>query len=79
MQILADVLGRPIQVARAEQACALGAAMFAGVAAGVFPDIETAQEALGEGTAFTYRPYEERHARYRHLGAFAERGGIKRE
>lgn len=82
MQILADVLGMPIEVARAEQACALGAAMFAAVAAGVFPDIETAQEALGEGTAFTYRPDAERHARYsrmyvryRRLGAFAEKEG----
>lgn len=80
MQILADVLGMPIRVARAEQACALGAAMFAAVAAGMYPDVAAAGEAMGQGTAFTYRPDPARHAaygrmyaRYRKLGAFTEK------
>lgn len=80
MQILADVLGMPIRVARAQQACALGAAMFAAVAAGIYPNIETAEEALGQGFASTYTPDEERHAaygrmydRYVRLGAFTEK------
>lgn len=80
MQILADVLGMPIQVARAEQACALGAAMFAAVAAGIYPDVATAQAAMGQGFASTYQPDAQRHAaysrmyrRYLRLGAFTEK------
>ncbi len=38
MQTLADVLDMPIRVVRSEQTCALGAAMFAAVAAGIYPD-----------------------------------------
>lgn len=79
MQILADVLGMPIQVARAEQACALGAAMFAAVAAGIYPTVAAAQQALGQGFASTYTPDARRHAAYsrmyaayRKLGAFTE-------
>ncbi|MGI8601798.1 MAG: ribulokinase [Verrucomicrobiales bacterium] len=46
MQIYADVLGRPMKVARSDQTCALGAAMFGAVAGGVFQTIEAAQTAL---------------------------------
>ncbi len=37
MQIVADVLNKPIKVARSEQAVALGSAMAAAVVAGVHP------------------------------------------
>ncbi|MDR3184822.1 MAG: ribulokinase [Prevotellaceae bacterium] len=67
MRTLADVLGMPIKVARVEQACAFGAAMFAAVAAGVYPTVETAQEAMGQGFAFEYIPDEKNHSRYREL------------
>jgi L-ribulokinase len=79
MQTLADVLGMPIKVARTEQACAFGAAMFAAVAAGVYPSVEEAQKAMGQGFAFEYTPDPERHSRYmelysryRAIGAFTE-------
>ena len=67
MRTLADVLGMPIKVARVEQACAFGAAMFAAVVAGVYPTVEVAQEAMGQGFAFEYIPNEKNHAHYREL------------
>jgi L-ribulokinase len=44
-QIYADVLNKPVLVPK-EEATSLGAAIFAFLAAGVFPTIESAQEAL---------------------------------
>ncbi|HDQ45524.1 MAG TPA: ribulokinase [bacterium] len=80
MQVLADVLNRPILVARSEQACALGAAMFAATAAGIHPTVEAAQEAMSSGFEHEYRPdprnaavYEELYGKYSRLGAFIEK------
>ncbi|MDR3218740.1 MAG: ribulokinase [Dysgonamonadaceae bacterium] len=64
MQTLADVLGMPIKVARIEQACAFGAAMFATVAADVYATVEEAQAAMGHGFAYEYIPNEENHQLY---------------
>jgi L-ribulokinase len=64
MQTLADVLGMAIKVAKTEQACAFGAAMFA---AGEFEKVEEAQKAMGQGFAFTYQPNMENHALYNNL------------
>ena len=47
MQIVADVLDMPIKVARSEQACALGSAMAAAVAAGVYTNTSEAQKKNG--------------------------------
>ena len=49
MQIVADVLDMPIKVARSEQACALGTAMAASVAAGVYENLGEAQAKMGGG------------------------------
>jgi L-ribulokinase len=77
MQTMADVLGMPIKVSKAEQACALGAAMFAAVVAGVYPKVEDAQKAMGQGFAFEYYPDTDKHevymnlyAKYQQLGKF---------
>ena len=67
MQTLANVLGMPIKVARAEQACALGAAMFAAVAAGKYAKVEDAQKAMGQGFASVYTPDETVHQQYKEL------------
>ncbi|MDJ0365345.1 ribulokinase [Hymenobacter sp. H14-R3] len=79
MQTLADVLDRPIKIAVSEQAPALGAAMYAAVAAGVYPDVLASQKALGSGFAETYTPnparvadYAARYAQYQALGQFVE-------
>lgn len=79
MQALADVLGMPIKVARTEQACAFGAAMFASVVAGVHKDIFEAQKAMGQGFSHEYIPNAENHKiymaqyeKYQKLGKFTE-------
>ncbi|WP_426492699.1 ribulokinase [Hymenobacter sp. 102] len=79
MQTLADVLNRPIKVAESDQAPALGAAMYAAVAAGLHPSVEAAQRAMGNGFADTYAPnparvadYEVRYQQYQQLGRFVE-------
>ncbi|WP_406678415.1 hypothetical protein [Moorella sp. ACPs] len=50
-----------------DQTCALGAAMFGAVAAGLYPAVEAAQEKMGCGFAKTYTPDPENAARYREL------------
>ncbi|GAB3839929.1 ribulokinase [Hymenobacter jeollabukensis] len=79
MQTLADVLNRPIRVAESDQAPALGAAMYAAVAAGIHPDVPAAQKAMGNGFADTYEPnparvadYEPRYQQYLAFGEFVE-------
>jgi L-ribulokinase len=64
MQTLADVLGMPIKVAKTEQACAFGAAMFAAVVAGIYPNVETAQKAMGQGFVSEYLPNKDNHQSY---------------
>jgi L-ribulokinase len=64
MQTLADVLDMPIKVAKTEQACAFGAAMFAAVVAGIHPDIQSAQKAMGQGFLSEYLPDEANHRIY---------------
>ena len=56
MQVTADVLNMPIKVATSEQTCALGAAMFAAVAAGIYDSVAAAQGKMGSGFSRTYTP-----------------------
>ena len=79
MQVMADVLGMPIKVAKSDQACAFGASMFAAVAAGVYSKIEDAQHAMGMGFASEYQPdmknhelYLELYKQYTAIGKFTE-------
>lgn len=59
MQTLSDIMGVPIKVAVTQQAGALGSAMCATVAAGVFDSVESAQKALRQGYSTVYTPREE--------------------
>ena len=79
MQIVADVLDMPIKVARSEQACALGSAMAAAVAAGVYPNTSEAQKKMGGGIETEYHPipenvekYKKLYAKYKKFGSFIE-------
>jgi L-ribulokinase len=79
MQMMADVMDRPIRIHASEQTCALGAAMFAATAAGLYPKVEAAMSAMGQGFDATYRPnpgrtalYTQRYHRYQELGHFVE-------
>lgn len=79
MQVMADVLGMPIKVTKADQACAFGASMFAAVAAGVYNKVEDAQKSMGKGFAQEYYPdkgnhkkYLEIYEQYKKIGNFTE-------
>lgn len=58
MQIYADVCQREIYVIRSQQGPALGSAMHAAVAAGVYPDIAEAAAHMGGLSDTVYRPIE---------------------
>ncbi len=80
MQTIADVMNLEVSVPAGEQTVALGAAMFAATAAGLYRRVEEAQSAMSPGTQFVYRPEPERARRYdrlyedyRRLGSFVER------
>src|SRR5579859_4201808 len=79
MQMMADVMNRPLRIHSSEQTCALGAAMFAATAAGLYPRVEEAMAAIGQGFDATFTPdparaaiYELRLRQYQQLGQFVE-------
>jgi len=81
MQMMADIMDMPIRIHKSEQTCALGAAMFAATAAGVYEKVEDAMHAMGQGFDATYSPnkkttgiYATRYAKYTELGRFIEEG-----
>lgn len=79
MQMLADVMNMPIRINRSEQTSALGAAMFAATAAGIYHKVEEAMEAMGQGFDIEYYPdkekvalYAKRYKKYQDTGRFFE-------
>ena len=79
MQVMVDVLNMPIRIHKSEQTCALGAAMFAATAAGLYEKVEDAMHAMGQGFDATYTPnasrvdyYQKRYEQYKNLGQFIE-------
>jgi L-ribulokinase len=79
MQVMSDVLNVPVKVSNADQSGALGAAMFATVAAGLYADVAAAQKKMGGGFLKTYKPnkanaavYEKLYERYKAVGSALE-------
>ena len=79
MQTVADVMNIEVSVPAGDQMVALGAAMFAATAAGLYPTVTDAQKAMATQAASVYRPDPERASRYDRLyreyvalGAFIE-------
>jgi autoinducer 2 (AI-2) kinase len=60
------VLGLPVSVPRVKESTALGAAMFAGIGAGVYPDVATAARQVVSFET-TLDPDPEVHRRYGEL------------
>lgn len=80
-QIYADVTGRPFKLAGSAQAPALGAAMHAAVAAGVYKDIKAAAEKMGKLKDEVVKPvpantavYDRLYAEYKTLYDYFGRG-----
>lgn len=64
-QLFADGLGCKVEVPRGDQLGALGAAICAGVGAGLWPDIPAAQKAMGPGKR-VFSPNRQQHAALSH-------------
>lgn len=71
MQLYADVMGQTLEVSRSGQTCALGAAIFgavvAGVEAGGYATAEEAQVKMTGVKDVIYKPNPENHALYQEL------------
>ncbi|NLM00495.1 MAG: ribulokinase [Treponema sp.] len=79
MQILADVTNREIHVTASDQSPAIGAAIFASVAAGLYDSVFEAQSKLTAGIDRVHKPdpkthtvYNTLYEKYTKLGAFVE-------
>lgn len=79
MQVLADVVGRPIEVSDCKDSCALGAAIYAAVAAGLYDNVFSAEKAMCPGICATYTPdpakhdfYMRRYEKYKAFSKFNE-------
>jgi L-ribulokinase len=84
MQTCADVWNCPIEVLESEQSCALGAAIFAAVVGGVYPDVASAQKVMASSVCKTYHPnaaaaavYERLYQQYLALAAFENARALK--
>lgn len=80
MQIVADVLGKPIEIVASDQSVALGTAIFAAVAAGFYESIPEAQIAMAPAIETVIHPnmqrtacYDKLYKDYIKLGTFIEK------
>lgn len=80
MQMMADVMGMPLRIHKSEQTCAAGAAMFAATAAGIYPKVDQAMSAMGQGFDAVYKPnpdlspvYAKRYERFKTFGEMIQK------
>lgn len=81
VQTLADILDMPIGVSASEQTPALGAAIYAAVASGIYPRLQDASDAIASPKQEEYHPiaanveyYQRKYQEYLALGGFLEFG-----
>ena len=67
MQTLANVLNKPIKIASSDQTPALGAAIYAAVAAGIYPNVIEASQKMGSGFDGEFFPQLDKVAAYNRL------------
>lgn len=67
MQTLANVLNKPIKVCASDQAPALGAAIYAAVAAGIYPNVIEAAKKMGSDFESEYFPQADKIEKYHEL------------
>jgi L-ribulokinase len=67
MQTLANVLDMPILVAASDQAPALGAAIYAAVAAAIYPTVQEASQKMGSDFEAEYLPQPDAVQKYKEL------------
>ncbi|MBI1176231.1 ribulokinase [bacterium] len=73
MQIYADVTGRPMKISRSAQTCALGAAVAAAVASGVYGNFSAAQRKMTGIKPTVFKPNAKAHGVYKQLYALYRR------
>lgn len=80
MQTLSDILQLPIKVHKSENTCAIGAAINASIAAGLYENMEEAIKNMGQGNDQVFTPdsalkeyYDEREKLYDKAGNFMEK------
>lgn len=83
MQLIADMLNLRLSILDADQTCAIGAAMYAAMAAGIYTVPEEMAEKMAARTIRTFYPdaarhdaYEEPYQRYLQLAADQENGRV---
>ncbi|CAM4188519.1 ribulokinase [Flavobacterium weaverense] len=83
MQFMADSLGIPIKIHASLNTCALGAAMYGAVVAGIHSTVVDSQLAMGSGFIHTYYPQdtraallEKRYQKYLIRGSFEEQANL---
>ncbi|MBT2620012.1 ribulokinase [Chryseobacterium sp. ISL-6] len=67
MQTLANVLNMPIVIAASDQAPALGAAIYAAVSAGIYPNVKEASRKMGSDFEVEYFPQADQVENYAEL------------